>query len=398
MSFILRHPEKKKDMSGEVEEGGSEKAETEAKENKAKQDEEIKKRLNDPKFLNFLQKNPDATDNASDDNYLREKIATFDTIQGIKNEVKKFIVTESSTDFGDVVEGPFMDSLEGVAIKNPEELGKFSKRIVAYLEATERNKALEGVYQETAKQLEMSVDYSKLTTDEKIKFVRDVQLNFSKLKSDIETKLSDTEKNRGILTHFSTKARTEFRAKRSSLQQTIAGLKVDREKLDQKSIVDTLQQIKGIRESLKGNEIFEVLKNEFHKKAQERMKQAGDSLDYKPLAKNRVVFERMRGNESILDDDQFEAIQKRLIGFAKGEVGYDVSELVESKEGATLNTFEKGIDMMRKRGLDLGLDAKECDEQIAGGLKNKIKQLQTSNDPQSRIKVILINRILANLE
>jgi hypothetical protein len=107
----------------------------------------------------------------------------------------------------------------------------------------------------------------------------------------------------------------------------------------------------------------------------------------------------MRANQSSLEDDECDDIDKCIRDYSKEKLTIGAKELVDKREAVTLNVFEKGITNIRDKGIKLGLTNEECNEQIIPVLKAKIDELTSgSKDPQKAIKLILAKRILNNLE
>ena len=374
-------------------------AESEAKE-KQEQDELIKKNLNNAKFLNFLQKNPDAINNATDDDYLKEKIIIFEQIQKVKENVKRYLKEGSGLDAGARVDDSFVESVEKIAIDSPDDFAFFSGKIEKYLESVEKNKTLEVAYQGAANALGMELNYNQLSDSERKKFVEEVHSRIAQFQSQFEAGAEDAEKQRSFKSYIPfTETRKDYTSKIDSIRKSIAQLKISEGKLNRDSILATLGEIESIKSELKGNQAFEIVRSEFKKRAQERINQAMAAGNDSSLIRDAESSKRMRANQSILEDGECEELDRCIRDYSKEKLTSRAQELVDKKETVTLNVFEKGITNIRDKGINLGLTEEECNEQIIPVLKAKIDELtRDSSDPQKAIKLILAKRILNNLE
>jgi hypothetical protein len=374
-------------------------AESEAKEKK-EQDELIKKNLNNAKFLNFLQKNPDAINNATDDNYIKEKILIFEQIQKVKENVKRYLKEGSGLDAGARVDDSFVESVEKIAIDSPDDFAFFSSKIAKYLESVDKNKTLEVAYQGAASVLGMELNYNQLSDSDRRKFVEEVHSRIAQFQSQFEAGAEDAEKQRSFKSYIPfTETRKDYTSKIDSIRKSIAQLKISEGKLNKDSILATLGEIESIKSELKGNQAFEIVRDEFKKRVEERIKQAMDAGNDSSLIRDAESSKRMRANQSILEDDECDDIDKCIRDYSKEKLISGAKELVDKREAVTLNVFEKGITNIRDKGIKLGLTNEECNEQIIPVLKAKIDELTSgSNDPQKAIKLILAKRILNNLE
>jgi hypothetical protein len=374
-------------------------AESEAKEKK-EQDELIKKNLNNAKFLNFLQKNPDAINNATDDNYIKEKILIFEQIQKVKENVKRYLKEGSGLDAGARVDDSFVESVEKIAIDSPDDFAFFSSKIAKYLESVDKNKTLEVAYQGAASVLGMELNYNQLSDSDRKKFVEEVHSRIAQFQSQFEAGAEDAEKQRSFKSYIPfTETRKDYTSKIDSIRKSIAQLKISEGKLNKDSILATLGEIESIKSELKGNQAFEIVRDEFKKRVEERIKQAMDAGNDSSLIRDAESSKRMRANQSILEDDECDDIDKCIRDYSKEKLISGAKELVDKREAVTLNVFEKGITNIRDKGIKLGLTNEECNEQIIPVLKAKIDELTSgSNDPQKAIKLILAKRILNNLE
>ncbi len=122
----------------------------------------LKQRLDDKDFLNFLQKNPDAIQQSANDEYIRQKADIFDKLKQVKQKAKKYIIKGSDESYGDVVEGTFLDRMEGVAIDSPKDFLDFYANLDRYLKSEEEIRELAEQYKEAAKFL--GVEYVDLST------------------------------------------------------------------------------------------------------------------------------------------------------------------------------------------------------------------------------------------
>jgi hypothetical protein len=374
-------------------------AESEAKEKK-EQDELIKKNLNNAKFLNFLQKNPDAINNATDDNYIKEKILIFEQIQKVKENVKRYLKEGSGLDAGARVDDSFVESVEKIAIDSPDDFAFFSSKIAKYLESVDKNKTLEVAYQGAASVLGMELNYNQLSDSDRKKFVEEVHSRIAQFQSQFEAGAEDAEKQRSFKSYIPfTETRKDYTSKIDSIRKSIAQLKISEGKLNKDSILATLGEIESIKSELKGNQAFEIVRDEFKKRVEERIKQAMDAGNDSSLIRDAESSKRMRANQSILEDDECDDIDKCIRDYSKEKLISGAKELVDKREAVTLNVFEKGITNIRDKGIKLGLTNEECNEQIIPVLKAKIDELTSgSKDPQKAIKLILAKRILNNLE
>lgn len=369
---------------------------------KKEEEENIRKKLNDPKFLNFLQKNPEAVNNSTDNEYLKEKIEVFERVQAVKQEVKKFIVGESGSEFGAIVDDSFLDSIEGVAIHNPEEFIDFSQKITKYLESVNKTKSLGDTYKKIAQTMGgMEVNLEQMSLVEKRQFIEDVHNSIDLVRAEKEEELDEAKKfkNRKLLSYvMKTSARAEWKGKLKELNDDLEELKNGESQLNKDAILQAIQEMEGLKNGLRGNQALEIVQAEFSKKAKEKITTAITSKDSGTLSKQQAILKSLEHQESLLDDDEFDALQAEIIKYSKNGLESETGELINRNETNTLNSFEKGIDSMRKKGLTMGLTVEECNEQISATLRQKIEQLKTTNDPQSKIKIILATRILANLE
>jgi hypothetical protein len=374
-------------------------AESEAKEKK-EQDELIKKNLNNAKFLNFLQKNPDAINNATDDNYIKEKILIFEQIQKVKENVKRYLKEGSGLDAGARVDDSFVESVEKISIDSPDDFAFFSSKIAKYLESVDKNKTLEVAYQGAASVLGMELNYNQLSDSDRRKFVEEVHSRIAQFQSQFEAGAEDAEKQRSFKSYIPfTETRKDYTSKIDSIRKSIAQLKISEGKLNKDSILATLGEIESIKSELKGNQAFEIVRDEFKKRVEERIKQAMDAGNDSSLIRDAESSKRMRANQSILEDDECDDIDKCIRDYSKEKLISGAKELVDKREAVTLNVFEKGITNIRDKGIKLGLTNEECNEQIIPVLKAKIDELTSgSKDPQKAIKLILAKRILNNLE
>jgi hypothetical protein len=371
-----------------------------AKEKKDKESEEIRKKLNDKAFLRFLEKNPDAVENSSDDEYLKEKIVVFEKVQKVKQEVKKFIVGESSAEYSAIVDDSFFDTVETIAVDNPAEFLDFSGKVSKYLESVEKSKSLEVAYQSAAKGLGIEVDYNKLSGEEKIRFVNDIHDRMNMLGETAEEELAKAKGNRSFKTYVPfSKTRENWVTQVDTLTSAIDKFKTGEEKLDRDSMLGTLKDMEDIKSGLKGNQAFEIIREEFKKKAQQRVALAIASKNDSALNRDLGTFEKLKTNQSILEEGEFDDMEESISKYSKETLAKGTAGVVESKEAVTLNVFEKGIDSMRKKGLALGLTAEECNEQIIPVLREKIEELEKNRqEGQNTIKLILAKRVLNNLE
>jgi hypothetical protein len=374
-----------------------------AKEREEAKNAEIKKRLNDKAFLNFLQKNPEAVDSSTDDKYLMEKIGVFDKIQTVKKEVTKFIVGESSSEFGSLVDDSFLEGIEDIAIKNPDEFLDFSSKVSKYLESAERNKTLIDSYREVAQTLGgIDVDINKMSAADKRKFVEDVHVAITNAEEGAEDELKKAKSlsGRKLLSYIPrTKTRAEWKQRTGVLNSNLDKLKKNELKLDREAVLAVIVEMEGIKDGLKGNQAFEMIRAEFKMKAVWRLTAAMARKNFSAITSDMETLEKTRNSNSFLTESDFDEIQADIHKYSKEALASDTQGMVESKEAVTLNVFEKGIDSMRKKGLSLGLSKEECDEQIIVVLRDKIAELNTKqNEGQNRIKLILAKRVLNNIE
>jgi hypothetical protein len=357
----------------------------------------IKKRLNDKAFLGFLQKNPEAVDNSTDDEYLLQKIEVFENIQRVKQQVKEFITKEAGANFTGVVDDSFMDSMEAVAIKDPVVFLEFSTNISQYLETAKKSKGLEITYQKMATIFKIEGDLDRLSDSAKIGFINEVHARLAVESTAVQhdkKKLEDSHSGLYWFLRSKKKIADDFKP----FDDRIQALKVLEGNLDQAAITGFIEEAERIKGELKGNMALEVVRVEFIKKAQARIAEAIKSENNSDLIKDQAVFGGLRERASILDDDKFDDFAKNIDQYSKEQLFYSTEEMVDTKE-VTLSTFEKGIQTMRKKGMDLGLNIAECNGQIVATLKDKIKELKAKpNDGQNKIKLILAKRILTNLE
>jgi len=367
---------------------------------KKETDENIAKKLNDPKFLNFLQKNPDAVNNANNNEYLTEKIEVFEKVQKVKAEVKKYITAESNSGYAGIVDDSFVEGLEEISIENPDDFLDFSTRVSKYLESISKIKSLDDQYQKAFRDLQMEGDYTKLTGAKKIELVNSIHDKIDRNKTAGEEGLVDLNKNRSLGSRIGfLKAGKKHKEQVAALSKSLAELKLNEKKLNKDSILDMLNEIEAIKSGLKGNKAFEILRVEFDKKAKEKIEEAKKAKNYSSLAKNLSDLEKTNINQSILDDEGFQSMREGIREYSKQEMANNAIDLFEKKEAVTLSVFEKGIEKLREEGLKLGLTEEECNEQIKPVLEAKIEDL-TNNQAkgQNKIKLILAIRTLNNLE
>jgi len=389
----------KADSTNGKNEGVPNAAEVSAKEKKDLE-AEIGRRLNDKIFLNFLKKNPDAVDNATNNEYLKGKIALYERVQKVKQDVKKYITLGSREDFGSIVDGPFVDSIETIAIESPSEFLSFSTNVSKYLESLEKNKGLESIYKAAAKSLGMEIDYDKLSGPEKLNFIQEVQGNYEALIKARENELSDVNENRSFFTHvWKTESRQNWKNDVAKLTSVIKALKAGEKKLDIVSISVAVEDMEKIKGNLKGNQAFEIVRKAFLEESSLRVNTALAYGNDSDLIRNRETLDRLRANQSLISEDEYNEMSQDIERYSKEKVTTGTETLIEGNKEMTLTSFENGIKSMKKKGLDLGLSKQECTEQISDVLRNKIDELSNNqSEGQNMIKLILAKRILANID
>lgn len=376
-------------------------AEIAEKERKGKEDS-VKKMLNNQAFLSFLAKIPDSVDNGENNDYLAEKVEIFERVQAVKQDAKKFIVGASSTEFGNLVDDELISHLEKMAIDDPVQFTEFSQKISDYLVSVANAKAIENVYQETSNKLGIGVNYAGLNDNEKRAFVRlvhtKVELGTRDVQAELDEKTSVTF--RGFSTYIPyMKARQDYKRDIAEKTKLLQGFKAAFQKLDQDAITKTIDDIESIKATLKSNQAFDYICKEFQKKVTEKVAAAKYLKNDSSLAKYASVLQGLKANGSILEDGECDDLSKGIQEYSKETLSRGTDDMVKI-ENPTLGSFEKAVESMRKKGISMGLNETECNEQIATVLKDKITELQKdqATNPQSRIKLILARRILINIE
>lgn len=380
---------------------------------KEESDELIKKNLNNHKFLAFLAKDKDSVGKATDDDYIKLKIEVFENVQKVKGEVKKYITAESTSGYAGIVDDSFITGLEDMAIKKPDVFIEFSTKITEYLESVEKIKALEGVYQKASNALNIKGNFAELKGSEKKKLVNDIHAEIDSQTSNAETglvdadkKLSDIEENRTKKSYFRfLKDGKEYKKEIGKTNEEVALLKTSLESLktnasalNKESMLLILTNMEKIKTDLNGNEAFRKLLKSFDERAKIEMDKAKAAKNYSVLARNMADLKKSRINETLLDDEKYENMEKDLVEYSKKETKANATELFDKKGEVTLNVFEKGIDKLREDGEKLGLTKEECDVEIKAKFQEKVELLEKNpGTGQNTIKLILAKRILANL-
>lgn len=364
---------------------------------KAESDAQIKASLNDKEFLVFLQKNPDAVENANNDDYLKQKMEVFVEVGKVKKEIGKFISLQSRGENMNTSEPAFIAGLEQIAIDHPKDFANFSKVVSKYLESVERSKELELAYREIASALGLEGDFSHLSDEDKKELVNRVHEKFAEDREEAEKQIEKEKSSRSLASRFRKKARADYHGKITGLNQKIQALKQGEEKLDRNALSTILGEISGIKSGLEDNKAFEFVRIEFDKQLEDRILNAMLASDEAAVSAGVVSLDKLVTGVFV-GSSRFDRLKSDIATFARDGLDSATFSIFENKD-ATLDFFEKEVEAMRQKGLSLGLTSRECNKQIAEAFRIKIADLEDKqNQGQNRIKIILAKRILINLE
>ncbi|MEI6296043.1 MAG: hypothetical protein WCO84_00135 [bacterium] len=359
---------------------------------------EIDDKMNDEKFLDFLKKNSDAVKNATDDEYLLKKIEVFENIKKARQEITKYITGESSVEFGGIVNDAFLNSIEDSAIKSPGDFSSFLKKIIRYAEVKEKSKKLMSVYGEVSKKLLESgqSDFEKMSIEQKRDFVKKVHDSIEERRSEIDKEKTTNETERSYLSYIPvTGSRKEWLKQAENLKIKLEEIRQGEKTLEVDTVKSSLDELQALNESFAGNQFFEIIRSAFKDEALKKTKDVIDSGFSDQIIENRGVVEKIRNNQSILRNNDFEAIEKEIRDAFNKNTEDETVKTVD--QGKILSEVDKGVDNMRNKGLELGLSVKVCNEQIAAALDKKISDMIKASDPKLNINIILAKRILAKL-
>jgi hypothetical protein len=385
-------PEEKKEAKAETAENGQ---------SPKVEDEVVRARLSDKAFLEFLQKDPDSIKHATDDVYLAEKVKVFDRLKTIGKEVQKFVGSETAKDFEGVINDPFLQGIERVAIRSSKDFLFFADRVSGYIKSLERINGLQSVYLDEARKMGMSVDFNGLSDAQALELVQKIltENDFQRVKTEGDI----WEVQRKGLTfwdRFSRKAINAHDQKLADLQKKLLELKSGRFVMNDEAITEAISERQRITESLRGNVSFGFVREQFGKRMFSKIDEAKVARDDQSIAQARDFLANLKQNKNLFAplDDVFGSLSEEFDDYAKEAVGSKTNNLMEA-EDATLNSFESGVKTLKAEGLKLGLNSAECNKEIAGVLKTKIEQLtKEQGKGQNRVKIILAKRILAKLK
>jgi hypothetical protein len=337
----------------------------------AKEAAEVDKALDDPQFLKYLQKDPVAAEKAEDDDYLKEKIEMYAALKIAKETLKNFVSVEAGANLKNAVDESFMDALENISLRNPQEFLIFCAQASKYTESVKKMNAL---------------------TEQRAKDEKTIETHNGSLET--------VEKNRpwdSRIPGFLLSARRKYTAQTKELNGKIAKLK---ESADSAATeIETIRaEIDGIKSGLQGNEGFELLSSVVINKARQRIAEAMQNGSHKALATEMSGFqERSEDGKNLFADEDYDVFLDGVREHMKGTFEASTEALVNKNESLRMSTYERAIDTLLEKGANLEIDEDECKERIANTLTRKIEELRASADPQATVKIILAKRMIKKL-
>ncbi len=328
----------------------------------------INAHLNDNDFLRFIRAHDDAEERVKNNQQLKEMMDVYKGLKTSKETLKKLIITQYGASYTSAIEGNFVQSLENLAARNPDEFIGFTQKVSTFLDSNKKlMEALQKRISESSK-IEQSTE----------------SLNVAEG--------TQTWKNRLFKRSIWKQNRTE--AKR--LTEEIAQLKLstDVSKVD----IETFQaQIYQLKSDLKENEGFLKLESSLNENVTDKIAVAIQSGNHKALVKERLNLIQRRSHENLFDEDSYEEVLTLIKDQAEKSVDADTSSLVEKKDAIIINVYDKGITAMQEKYRELGLSVVEVNEKIKAAFEKKLEELRSSQEPDAGIKILLVIRKINSL-
>ncbi len=184
------------------------------------------------------------------------------------------------------------------------------------------------------------------------------------------------------------------------IKKNIDDIKLVSANLDGNKISSLINQVESVKASLRGNRAFGVLHQAFMEQAAHRINGAIMKRDIDTLIKEKKILSDSNTRQSMISEKEYEIIERVVLEQFKQQILQDSSGVLESEESITYSSLQGGFNSVYKEGLRLGLSESECRGEIVSALKSKEVELSqsTDRDSQANIKLILIRRMLINVE
>ena len=260
---------------------------TGSEKSKAEGSDVIDQYLDNSEFLSFLEKNSDSREHAGDDAYLKEKIALYTSLGTVKESVKKFVAVESGSNNVDVADKSFVDSLEGLAVRNPVEFLSFCGQVTKYIDSLKKFESLNALNDTRSKEIVGK-----------------------------EKEFDTQEDERSLKSYISfLKEGRKYTREVNKLRTDITELKKARVS-DEVQILNIRSTINSLKSELKSNEAFQMLEVALLEKIKSRISSAITKGEHANLMKENIALAN-RNKESLFSDKGYDELISEIREHAK---------------------------------------------------------------------------------